>query len=499
MNHDSLILHRNLASQFSAKLGLSDYSAVMGFRSLVTEILKLQIDLDRFEDEYQKGPQGNLSDLSPNDSSYDLLILILLQDKSFPLKYVDKTFEFFSDTLGVTSEHFSSYCTSSDKLYRAIFPNELVSTEYEKLFAFFYSMFIYSKSEKTLSVSEIRFLRGFAEYLGLELSNSNLWIGFREFEDRSTANLLSALQTPKEKASFLGIMALVMGGTKDFDPSEKKLLQKYYNDLKLTTADLHYLRTKKEFHFLDLLQEVSEEHFPLVLIAIVEAVFADGKVDKGESEIIDLIARKNGSFQILPCHLLKLYYEVIANAGNFRPTEAAYLQNVCRIFNQAEPDESVRAQLFFLIETYYNLKSGKDLLLSELESCLKALLFSEDRIPDIVDECRKNIKGTQNQIQTLAYVESIHCLKNSDFADTSSLILLLKKVISTTPLNKMKTLHITLSYILSDNKLNVFDNQLVEDLAHELNLHREDMKPIIFLLSLAAGEKAGNRIKFKGE
>lgn len=499
MNHDSLISHRELIEKFALKLGLSEIAAAIAFKSFVESVLKVGLDVEKFEDEYGKRAEkkNKFDDLDLH--TYELLLILMTQDKSYSLKYVERAADFFSETLGVPYEDFSNHCFRSERLLTSFMPENFSATEYEKMFAFFYCMFIHAKSERKFNVSEVQFLRAFADHLGLVLENSNLWIGFREYEDRHTESLLKALGTAEQKCAYMGILAVVMGGTKDFEPEERKLLQKYFNELKLQRADLNFLRSKPEFPVSELLNYISVENFPFLLTAIIEAVFADGKIDKAESEVVARICKNKDAFLVLPCHLLKLYYEVIRNAKTLKKEDTIYLNEICDLFSESVPDESTRGQLFFLVETYFNLKMNIELSPTELESCLRLLKFSPDSIPGIVENCRKNIKGTNTQIQTLAYVESIHCLKNNEFANSDSLILLLKKVLTTTPLNKMKIMQLTLSFVLSDKKLTLFDNGLIEDLSNELGLHREELKPLIFFMSLAGGERAGAKIKFRGE
>lgn len=497
-NHESLIFHRELADRYAKKLGKSEISSSLAFKSFVQTVLKLNIDHDNFEDEYRKLTKKDIK-LDITRESFELLIILMIQDKEYSLKHIQRTVEFFSETLGLPYEDFSEYCVSSERLLQKFIPESLSASEYEKMFAFFYCMYVHSKTDRNFNTSEVLFLNEFADFMGIELENSNFWIGFREYEDLHIENLKRALSNAEKKCAYLGILALVMGGTKDFDPAERKLLQNYFNDLNLKKEDLNFLRSRPAFNVNELLSFIAPVDYPFLLTAIIEAVFADGKIDKAESELVSEIANHKSEFRILPGHLLKLYNEVITHAKTLRSVDAIYLDTICDLFLESVPDEKVRGQLFFLVETFYNLKTGIELSSEELETCLKLLKFSPGIIPEIVDNCRKNIKGMHSQIQVLAFVESIHCLRNSQFAKPDSLSLLLKKVLETTPLNKMKIMQLTLSFILSDKKLTLFDNNLIEDLSIELGLHREELKPLIFFMSLVGGEKVGGKIKFKDE
>lgn len=499
MSHDALVSHRELIEKFALKLGMSEIAAALAFKNFLENVVKVDFDIEKFEDDFGKRAE-KLNQFNELDlHTYELLLILMTQDKSFSLKYVERAASFFTETLGTSYEDFANHCFGSDRLVKTFIPENFNATEFEKMFAFFYCMYIHAKSDKKFNTSEVHFLRSFADYLGLELENSNLWIGFREYEDRHTESLLKALGTTEQKCAYMGILAVVMGGTKDFEPQERKLLQRYFGELKLQTEDLKFLRSKPEFPVSELLNYISVENFPFLLTAIIEAVFADGKIDQAESEVVARICQNKNSFMILPCHLLKLYFEVIRNAKSFKKEDAVYLSEICDLFSESVPDEGTRGQLFFLVETYFNLKLNVELSPLELESCLQLLKFSPESIPGIVENCRKNIKGTNSQIQTLAYVESIHCLKNNEFANSDSLILLLRKVLSTTVINKMKIMQLTLSFVISDNKLTLFDNGLIEDLSNELGLHREELKPLIFFMSLAGGERAGAKIRFRGE
>lgn len=497
INEKDLSIIYSISLKLGKKLDLADIVSAMCFKNYLQSLIQDQNEVERVFEQILKAPESK-DDLRDSGSNvFNYILDLITHDKKYSRFNVIKVYEFISETLGTSHDDFSNFCRSSKKLTDTFLSAELEVTELEKIFSMFYCMTSVLEKNKNLNVPDQLFFNEFVAHLGLVVENSDVWIDFRTFEDSFEQFLKDSVESKAQRVSFLGILAAVMGGDLEFDTLEKKVLQKYFYAFDLKVEDVRTLKDRGDIKVAELFASLNKNSYPALVFGIIESMLADGKIGSHETEILKMILEKKNEFTIHSSLLLKLYYEVLKANHQNKGLGEVDLAQVNELFSNFNITSELRAQLFYLTETYVNVRHGMEFSEKDLQTSLLHLGFSEELIPELVDVCKKDLNGTSHRVKNLAFIECLYCLKESSGANTEFLRELLMKMIKGSAVNKKNILEIVLTFmIFKRNNLDA-DIVLFEDICNRLKIYKDEIKEVLFYFSLTQGKVVGKEIAFR--